>query len=115
MMDETIENKKLKRNAIDMSCIFYKMRDFLAIEIFCAMSFIVLQISRIWRKKLIRTSTTPMLNGLGIAHAQCRFASRGILEVPVARLGSQAGGQEPGQACRTQVPVANAWLRSDDC
>jgi len=53
-MGEAIEYTSLKRNGIDISCVFYRMSHLGAIEIFSNGPFIMLEIDSGWSEKLTR-------------------------------------------------------------
>jgi hypothetical protein len=64
-----LENKEFKRNAIDISLVFYKMSHFLANELFRVWPFIMLQMGGPLRERLVRADSTST-NLVAVAAAE---------------------------------------------
>jgi hypothetical protein len=61
-IEETIESSCFKRNATDISFVFYQMTHFSENEIFSDTAFIMLELGAVCPEKLARTIGARLLN-----------------------------------------------------
>jgi hypothetical protein len=59
-MQQAIEKMSLKRIAINISRVFYKINHFTATESFCNRPFIILKLGGGWPEKFVRSTPPPI-------------------------------------------------------